>query len=54
MDETYVYLVDGKLRTMENPQKKKRKHVQNICKQHDISQMDDVEIKRILKGFDEE
>lgn len=54
VDETYVYLVDGKLRTMENPKKKKRKHVQIICKQHDISQMDDVEIKRILKGFDEE
>lgn len=54
LDETYVYLVDGKIRTRENPKKKKRKHVQIICKQHDISQMDDVEIKRILKWFDEE
>lgn len=54
LDETYVYLVDGKIRTKENPKKKKQKHVQIICKQHDISQMDDVEIKRILKLFDEE
>lgn len=54
LDETDVYLVDGKIRTKENPKKKKKKHVQIICKQHDISQMDDVEIKRILKLFDEE
>ena len=54
LDETYVYLVDGKIRTTKNPKKKKRKHVQIICKQHDISKMDDVEIKRILKLFDEE
>lgn len=28
VDEQYVYLVDGKYRTMEKPKRKKRKHVQ--------------------------
>lgn len=27
-DETYVYLVDGKCRTMDHPKRKKKKHVQ--------------------------
>ena len=54
LDETYVYLVDGQIRTTENPKKKKRKHVQIICRQNDISKADNVEIKRILKWFDEE
>ncbi len=54
LDETYVYLVDGTVRTRENPKKKKQKHVQIICRQHDISKMDDVQIKRILKLFDKE
>lgn len=26
-DETYAYLVDGKVRKLENPKRKKRKHV---------------------------
>ncbi|MBC7958767.1 MAG: KOW domain-containing RNA-binding protein [Vallitaleaceae bacterium] len=28
MDDEYVYLVDGNLRRLENPKKKKQKHVQ--------------------------
>ena len=28
MDETYVWLVDGRLRPLEKPKKKKRKHIQ--------------------------
>ena len=54
IDETYVYLVDGKHRTIDKPKKKKRKHVQFIIEQYDISQMDNVGIKRILKLFDKE
>ena len=54
VDETYVYLVDGKIRTLSNPKKKKRKHVQIICEMQEISGMDDVEIKRRLKVFDKE
>ncbi len=54
VDETYVYLADGKNRTLQNQKKKKKKHVQVICERHAISGMDDVGIKRILKLFDKE
>ena len=53
-DETYVYLVDGKTRTIDKPKKKKRKHVQIICEKHEIEGIDDVAVKRILKIFDKE
>ena len=53
-DETYVYLVDGKIRPLENPKRKKRKHIQVICEKNEISQIDNVGIKRILKLFDKE
>ena len=54
VDETYVYLVDGSIRLLENPKRKKRKHVQVIVKNHDVTNIDDVGIKRILKLFDKE
>ena len=54
VDEAYVYLVDGKIRTMDKPKKKKKKHVQVIFEQHDMSKIDDVGVKRILKLFDKE
>ena len=54
MDETYVYLVDGKIRGIDKPKRKKRKHVQVICEKHDMTDIDDVGIKRILKLFDKE
>lgn len=53
-DETYVYLTDGSVRTMDKPKKKKKKHVQLICEKHELSGLDDVGIKRILKLFDKE
>ena len=53
-DETYVYLVDGKIRTIDKPKKKKRKHVQIIYEKHEIEGKDDVAVKRILKLFDKE
>ena len=54
VDETYVYLVDGEIRTIDKPKKKKRKHVQFICEKHEIEGKDDVAVKRILKLFDKE
>ncbi len=50
----YVYLADGKIRTMEHPKKKKQKHVQLIEEKHELSGIDNVGIKRILKLFDKE
>ena len=54
VDEAYVYLVDGSIRTIDKPKKKKKKHVQIICEKHELSKIDDVGIKRILKLFDKE
>lgn len=54
VDDAYVYLVDGSIRTIDKPKKKKKKHVQLICKKHELSGIDDVGIKRILKLFDKE
>ena len=54
LDETYVYLADGKIRTLSNLKKKKRKHVQVICDMQEMSGVDDVKIKRRLKLFDKE
>ncbi len=54
IEEAYVYLIDGRIRRMDNPKKKKKKHVQVICKQYDITALDDVGVKRILKLFDKE
>lgn len=48
-DSAYVYLVDGKIRTLDHPKKKKKKHVQIILEKYDITDVDDVAIKRILK-----
>ena len=53
-EEAYVYLADGSVRTIERPKKKKKKHVQMICEKYELSEVDDVGIKRILKRFDKE
>lgn len=53
-DDAYVYLVDGKIRTLARPKKKKKKHVQIILKKYDVSSADDVKIKRILKEWNQE
>lgn len=48
-DDIYVYLTDGRIRTLERPKKKKRIHVQMICEKHDITGIDDGGIRRIIK-----
>ena len=53
-DDEYVYLADGKIRTLDKPKKKKRKHIQIIKKEYDIREIDDVKIKRILKEWNKE
>lgn len=49
VDDAYVYLVDGVIRTLDKPKKKKKKHVQLICEEHDMTDATDVSIKRLLK-----
>lgn len=55
MDDLYVYLADGRIKTMEKPKKKKYKHIQIIReKNKDIPVTDNVAIKRILKLYNRE
>ena len=51
LDEQYTYLADGERKTLQSPKKKKKKHVQLIREQHEISEADDVKLKRILKEY---
>ena len=50
-DGAYVYLADGRIRTAGKPKKKKIRHVELICREYDISEADDVQIRRILKEY---
>jgi len=54
VEETYVYLVDGKVRTLDKPKKKKKKHVQLIKESFDIQGATDVDIKRWIKIWNKE
>jgi len=54
VDQTYVYLSDGSIRTLDKPKKKKKKHVQIICSLYNIENADDVVIKRIIKEWEKE
>ena len=54
VEDAYVYLVDGSVRKMDRPKKKKKKHVQIINEKHELTGIDDVGVKRILKLFDKE
>ena len=54
VDEENVYLIDGLLKTMDKPKKKRKKHIQIINKQYNISAADDVAVKRILKVYNKE
>ena len=61
VDENYVYLVDGDIRKVENPKKKKVKHIEltrffdgniaeRIAKKNKITNQD---IKRVIKEIQE-
>lgn len=57
VENEYVYLVDGKLKTLERPKKKKRKHIQIDYQISEIiqpkiksgTQLRDEDIKRAIK-----
>ncbi len=53
-DDAYVYLADGVIRTLDKLKKKKKKHVQLICREYDITNATDVSIKRLLKSWSKE
>ena len=49
VDDAYVYLADGSIRTLDRLKKKKKKHVQVICREYDVTAVDDAAIRRIIK-----
>lgn len=53
-DAAYVYLADGAVRTLGKLKKKKKKHVQLIGREYDITDATDVRIKRLLKVWSKE
>ena len=53
-DDAYVYLADGRIRTLGKLKKKKKKHIQLICREYDITNATEVSIKRVLKIWSKE
>ena len=61
MDDTYVYLADGRLKTVDNPKKKRHKHIQPVKKKADYFTEDmtdgvdvrftDEQVKRAIKLY---
>ena len=49
-DDTYVYLVDGRIRTLDKPKKKKHRHIQIISRTVEITGADDAKIRRELRA----
>ncbi|WP_346664250.1 KOW domain-containing RNA-binding protein [uncultured Merdimonas sp.] len=52
-EEAYVFLSDGRLRPLDRPKKKKKKHVQIILERHDLEGADDSKIRQILKTWNQ-
>lgn len=58
-DEKFVFITDGKSRTVENPKKKNRRHIEfmsanmfsNLDKNHIKTQVTNEHIKRIIKEY---
>lgn len=56
-DDEYVYLADGRKRTVAAPKKKNKKHIQiirNIQTERPNDGYSDLEIKRTIKRYQEE
>ena len=47
----YLYLADGKLRTLEHPKKKKKKHVQIVHGTYNMKELDDAGIRKLIKDW---
>ena len=54
-ENEYVYLADGVIRTLDNPKRKKKKHIQIIQNKINKTQMTrNEEIKRTIKMYKED
>lgn len=50
----YVYLADGRYRTVEHPKKKKIRHIQLIGRECDLSRTDNAQIRKMIKEYNRE
>ena len=48
VDDTYVYLVDGRIRTLVHP---KKKHVQIVHGTYNMKELDDAGIRKLIKDW---
>ena len=51
VDDTYVYLVDGRIRTLVHLKKKKKKHVQIVHGTYNMKELDDAGIRKLIKDW---
>ena len=51
VDDTYVYLVDGRIRTLVHPKKKKKKHVHIVHGTYNMKELDDAGIRKLIKDW---
>ena len=51
VDDTYVYLVDGRSRTLVHPKKKTKKHVQIVHGTYNMKELDDAGIRKLIKDW---
>ena len=51
VDDTYVYLVDGRIRTLVHPTKKKKEHVQIVHGTYNMKELDDAGIRKLIKDW---
>lgn len=55
IDDAYVYLADGKIRTLDHLKKKKVKHIEVLDKMYDVAEfVNDAQIRKIIKEFQKE
>ena len=51
VDDTYVYLVDGRIRTLVHPKKKKKKQGQIVHGTYNMKELDDAGIRKLIKDW---
>ncbi len=53
ISKDYIYLVDGRTRTLNNPKRKKQKHIQIICEPHCVEKIRDEDVRKMIKQYNQ-
>lgn len=54
IEKNEVLLVDGRIRTLEKPKRKNKKHIQVIHKVYNIEEMQNEVIRKLIKEYKKE